>query len=373
LERLDIAIIGAGPAGTSAARRLSAYGFRTAVFEKASFPREKCCAGWLTPKVFEKIGVLPADYAREALLQPLRGIVVWDAGQNPRRFAVNAGWGICRREFDAFLAGRANADIRENTRARSLEYQKDGVLINNSVLASVVIGAGGHSCPAARMLAGAGRGDSWTVASLCTEGVIPARFMPGLGQWAGWPHIIFTPDFTGYGWFFVKGGVVNIGIGSAGATGRDVRAHLNWMLGLLRQRGIMPEGLTNELPAFRGHFYKLYGRMPRRIYTDRLILAGDAAGLASPFSGEGIGPAIQSGQLAAEAAILAIQKGRADAKDLSVYQDMIESEFGRLNPGFFGHLFTRISPFITGPVMRTVLSSSELTEKIIVKDWFGAF
>lgn len=371
MEKLDIAIIGAGPAGASAAKRLSAYGLKTAVFEKSAFPRDKCCAGWLTPGVFKTLGVLPDDYARVAMLQPLNGLVVWDVDNKPRKFAVNAGWGIRRMEFDAFLAARVSTVLRENTLVRSINYQDNGVLINDDVLASLVIGAGGHSCPGARLLAGAGQGDKWTVAALCTEGRIPERFIPDLQKWTGWPHIIFTPDFSGYGWFFVKGGFVNIGIGSAGAKGRQVRSYLEWMLGLLRQRGVMPGALPGVLPRFRGHFYKLYGRLPRQIYKDRLILAGDAAGMASGFSGEGIGPAIVSGQLAAETAIAAMQRGRTDAETLSIYQDMIQAEFGTLSPGPFTRMFMRIGPLVSKPLMKVLLSSDALTRKVIVEDWFA--
>lgn len=366
MELLDVAVIGAGPAGSSAARRLEAYDIRTVVLDKALFPRDKCCAGWITPGVLGSLGITPEEYGQHRTLQRLDGLVVWDSMGNPRRFPGFAGWGIRRMEFDAFLARRLGTHLVQGYRVKHLERVKGGIKINNDFQARLVIGAGGHLCPVAMQLTEADKHDEWTVAALCTEGKIPGRFAGALQEWAGWPHIIFTPDFSGYGWFFVKGDFVNIGMGVAGAGGTRVRAMLDWMLGLLRSKGVLSGDLPDALPGFHGHFYKLYSRMPRQVSGDNFLLAGDAAGMASPFSGEGIGPAVVSGQLAAEAAVMALYRNGAP----DMYRDMLRADFGTMDSG--GRLFEALVGHVSKPLMKAVLDNERLTRSIIVEKWFSA-
>ena len=373
MELLDVAVIGAGPAGSSAARRLAAYGLRTVVLDKASFPRDKCCAGWITPGVFEDLSVAPVQYGRNRTLQRLHGLVVWDTKGNPRRFPVFAGWGIRRAEFDAFLAKRLGGSLIQGHPVRRLQRVKGGIRIDNDFQARLVIGAGGHFCPVALQLAKAKRHDEWTIAALCTEGLIPERFTGRLGQWAGWPHIIFTPDFSGYGWFFVKGRFLNTGIGVVGARGGRVRSMLDWMIGRLHAKGLLPPGLINALPPFHGHFYKLYSRVPRQVFGEDFLLAGDAAGMASPFSGEGIGPAVVSGQLAAEVAVAALSRQGPLADSLGTYRDMLQAEFGSMHRGVFARLMEHLRGRMSAPLMTAILDDHRLTRRVVVERWFSAF
>jgi len=119
----------------------------------------------------------------------------------------------------------------------------------------------------------------------------------GLTRRHGTPELIAEPDFRGYGWYFTKGDFLNVGVGALG--GLAIRRRLDRLLARLRADGRLPETLL--LTPFRGHAYTVRRDRPRRVGGERFLLVGDAAGLARDFSGEGIGPAVRSATLAAEA------------------------------------------------------------------------
>jgi len=76
MERRDAVIVGGGPAGSTLARALVAAGASVAVFDKRAFPRDKTCAGWITPPVVANLALDLEDYARSRVLQPIHGFRV---------------------------------------------------------------------------------------------------------------------------------------------------------------------------------------------------------------------------------------------------------------------------------------------------------
>src|SRR5262249_60851910 len=100
-----------------------------------------------------------------------------------------------------------------------------------------------------------------------------------------------------YGWELAEGDFVHGGIGALG--GLPLGRRLERLRAALRASGRLPDDLA--LTPFRGHAYCVHRKRPRLLSGDRFLLVGDAAGLARDFSGEGIGPAVRSACLAAEA------------------------------------------------------------------------
>src|SRR5262249_27784171 len=112
---------------------------------------------------------------------------------------------------------------------------------------------------------------------------------------------------------------LNVGVGAVG--GMPIGRRLERLRTMLRASGRLPDAL--ELTPFRGHAYTVRRNRPRRVSGDRFLLIGDAAGLARDFSGEGIGPAVRSACLAADAIL---------AGTPAAYPESIAATFGRPSP-----------------------------------------
>lgn len=108
MEYYDLIIVGAGPAGSTLAHALEDSGRRALLIDKQSFPRDKTCAGWVTPAVMASLDIDLDDYARGRTLQPIRrfriGMMGQPAVENDHRDIVS--YGIRRCEFDHFLLSR---------------------------------------------------------------------------------------------------------------------------------------------------------------------------------------------------------------------------------------------------------------------------
>jgi geranylgeranyl reductase family protein len=322
---VDVVIVGGGPAGSTAAWRLARAGARVLCLDAARFPRVKLCAGWVTPAALRDLELDPDTYPHT--IQPFDAAsVVVQGREHETRFERVASFGIVRAEFDTMLLRRAEAagaTVREGVRVRSLSRVAGGVLVEGdgiSVRAPLVIGAAGHHCPVARAF-GDVSSDEAVVVTQESETRIGAARLRALTPRHGTPELIAEPDFRGYGWYFTKGDFLNVGVGALGGPAIGVR--LARLRGTLRAMGRLPDDLA--LTPFRGHAYAIRRSRPRRLAGDHVLLLGDAAGLARDVSGEGIGPAVRSARLAAEA----ITGGEP-----ATYADRIAAAFGTPSTGW---------------------------------------
>src|SRR5437899_231940 len=112
--KADVVIVGGGPAGSSCAWRLAAAGLDVVVIDRAHFPRQKVCAGWVTPPVFDSLEVDLEDYRRGRVLQPLytlsTGLVGGRSVQT--HYDQPVSYGIRRYELDEYLLRRSGARLR---------------------------------------------------------------------------------------------------------------------------------------------------------------------------------------------------------------------------------------------------------------------
>jgi flavin-dependent dehydrogenase len=183
----------------------------------------------------------------------------------------------------------------------------------------MLIGAGGHFCPVARMLNGTSAREPLVVAREA-EFVVNGRDTSAVRIAAEQPELYFCPDLTGYGWCFRKGDYLNVGFGRVGRHALP-RMSAEFVRFLAATRRI-PAGAWQ----WHGHAYLLSGSTRRRAVGDSVILAGDAAGLAYAESGEGIRPAIESGLIAASTVVHA--SGRYTRDRLEPYERRLEERFG---------------------------------------------
>ena len=302
---VDVAIVGAGPAGGMAALRLAGTGLKVAVLEKKRVPRTKACGGAISTATYELLrkrfsptvaarahrARFTHNYATPKITKTLtRPILLLDRS----RFD-------CQLIEAALEKGSGDIIFRDGWPAEHIEETKSGLRIygprHQSIRAGFLIGADGAGSIASHLLglkpqASAGVAIEASV-STTAEGMEPYQS---------------TVEFNyccipfGYGWIFPKHDRLSCGIGSwhrPFPTRRDMHDFLQRSLPAGSIRSVQMK--THPVPLWSGY---------RRIASGNVFLTGDAARLVDPVSGEGIRFALISGNLAAEA-ILPLAGGAA--------------------------------------------------------------
>jgi len=227
-----------------------------------------------------------------------------------------------------------------------------------------VIGAGGHRCPVARAFGEVSRQEDVVIAQESETRLPPDRVEALANAWRA-PELYVEPDLKGYGWYFPKVDVLNVGIGCVSGPGVDLPRRRDALLEALRTSGHLPADLP--LAPFRGHAYVVRRRAPRRLAGPGFCLVGDAAGLARDLSGEGIGPAIRSGILAAEAVEAHLRRGAG----LDSYARAIVQRYGPGEPGWLGKRLARIPDAVARMAVRVLLRTGATRRHVILGRIFG--
>lgn len=362
MEYYDIIIVGAGPAGSTLARALEDSGKRVLIIDKQAFPRDKTCAGWVTPAVMASLDIDPGKYSVGRTLQPIRrfriGMMGQSAVENDHRDIVS--YGIRRCEFDDYLLDRAECEKQLATPVKSINRNNGNWVINDQWQAPLLVGAGGHFCPVARLLGdGPGKHETVVAAKEVEFEMTPeqARVCEARGDT---PELWFCRDLKGYAWVFRKGSYLNIGLGRE--DNHRLSDHLEAFVEEMKQSGRLPSDLPGR---FKGHAYLLYAHANRPLVDDGVLLIGDAAGLAYTQSGEGIRPAIESALMASK-----VIKAATDYSALSLqsYGERIAERFGTRatdqEPGF------EVPDWLKQPIASTLMRSHWFTRKVVTEKWF---
>ena len=372
--RCDALIVGGGPAGSTCARALHQAGWHVIVMDRARFPRDKVCAGWVTPGVFRLLELDPAEYRATGLtIQTITGFRTSVMGDPAieTRYGRTISYAIRRCEFDTFLLNRSRADLLQETPLESLERRGDEWIANGDITARVVVGAGGHFCPVARTISKVGSPSDPTSSAgwaIRFRGSPPAR--PVVAKEAEFsidgddsdadgelPELFFCRDLEGYGWCVRKGAHLNIGLGRR--EHGDLNPHIDDFKTFLERTGLARRA---SLVKWRGHAYLASGTGARPLIADGVLVAGDAAGLAYPESGEGIKPAVESGRLAAETLIAA--RGRTGIEDLKPYEAELRRRYPPAPPT------PAALAGLTKALGRLLMRSPLFTRRVVVDRWF---
>jgi geranylgeranyl reductase family protein len=368
-ETPDAIVVGGGPGGSTTAWRLARAGLRPLVLDAAVFPRVKICAGWVTRTALDDLELDPGKYP--LTIQPFTACgFAFEGVRHETRWRHPASYGIVRREFDHYLLERAaasGADVRWGLRVTGVAAGRDGVRIETergTFEAPVVIGAGGHRCPVARALGEVSEREEVVVAQESETRLDPGQ-VAALGGFLEAPELYVEPDLRGYGWYFPKQDFLNVGIGVAGRTDADLPRRRDALVAMLQATGRLPDGLPIE--PFRGHAYVVRRQAPRRLAGPRFCLVGDAAGLARDLSGEGIGPAIRSGRLAAEAVTAFLRRDTP----LDGYAERIVRLYGPGNPGWLSRQVGRLPRAWARRAVRLVLGFGPTRRRLVFGTIFG--
>jgi len=365
----DVIVVGGGPGGSTAAWRLALAGRRPLLLDAAVFPRVKVCAGWVTPTALADAEVDPEKYP--LTIQAFSACTLSFAGaRHETTWRRPASYGIVRREFDHYLlerAAAAGADVRCAVRVRGVEAGRDVVRVETErgvFEAPVVVGAGGHRCPVAHALGEVSELEEVVVAQESETRLSPDR-VAALAPFMAAPELYVEPDLRGYAWYFPKQDVLNIGIGCTDAADGSLPRRREALLRALRASGRLPAGLGIE--PFKGHAYVVRRQAPRRLGGERFCLVGDAAGLARDLSGEGIGPAIRSGRLAADAVAAFLR----DGVPLDGYRRRITALYGRGERGWLGRRVSRLPETVARAAVRLVLALAAGRRRVVFDSIFG--
>ena len=298
----DLAIVGAGPAGSAAA--LGALcadpGLSVVLLDRADFPRDKACGDGIAPHALDVLAAVGVAGLLDDW-EPVRQLHLTRGDHTVERNMRRAAFVVPRTVFDARLAEAATSAGAElvRHRVRELSADDEGVLLDGQVRARVVVGAdGAHSRVRQRL--GLGRARRTAIAIRGYAPVPEAR--RATQSMAFGRH-----RQPSYAWSFDRGdGLANVGYGELLRPDRPAPSRA-WLLDQLA--GLLP-GSTTGGTDWRAHHLPLSSWSWQQP-SGRVLLAGDAAHLINPMTGEGIYYALATGVLAGRAAAEALRAGNS--------------------------------------------------------------
>ena len=279
------------------------------MLEKQSLPRYKPCGGGLSLKFLENQFPFSFEPVIDRRVNEI-SYSFW--GMNVSQPCKSGVMGMVMRDrFDAHILAHARCDLRQGSSVRAVhetdEYVEVETADGKSERARFLIGADGANSVAASTLGLRQRRKS--LPAIEVEVPVPERVMQ---RYPG-PVFIFEGPRYGYTWIFPKANCLSVGIAGFNPKRGELQSTF--------ARVMKAEGIPLDGAVQHGHTIPLYdARLP--VATRRILLAGDAAGMADPFSGEGIRPAIKSGRLAAESIL---------SSGAETYSALIRKEIGWRN------------------------------------------
>jgi menaquinone-9 beta-reductase len=334
----DVIVVGAGPAGTSAATFLAKRGVSTLVLDRTTFPRDKVCGDGLTPQAIYWLDRLGC--AAEVLQETKACIKECDLYMNGRRlltggFAKDTPYPdfailLDRRRFDhillrnaiaagaTFEGGRTVRDIEVERDAARVVAEADGKTVEYR--ARIVIGADGVSSAVSRHLG-----------NRLKDGVMAVSlraYFENVEHDGSQIKVYFDRRFfPGYGWLFVDdAGFANVGLGYAYDKSFRLVINLRETFLAFVERDLGPmlrrSNQCGRVSGGAAAFYRLHA-----IAGDRVLLVGDAANQADPLNGGGIHKAMEGASLAADTAFHALTIGDCSHQALALYEQLWEQSF----------------------------------------------
>ncbi len=295
MDQFDVIVIGAGPAGGAAAHVAARAGLRVALIDRHGFPRDKLCGGGFTGRSYRYYEEIFGAPIPEEIILTKHSVEFHAHGEELARIdGIPPIHMTMRRDMDHSIVRHALASGAEDftgCAVEALEFDTRNVVLKDGRRLGyrVLIGADGANSLVARALYGRAFDHDRIGFGLEIEGPVPAEDAP--------VRIDFGAAEWGYGWNFPKAGSATIGIGGVHGKNPEMKAAMARYLEIFGVEGARVKGAF--LP---------FGDVRWSPGRREVLLAGDAAGLVDPITGEGIAYAMKSGALAAEAAVEAIRE-----------------------------------------------------------------
>jgi len=344
----DVIVAGGGPAGSAAARTAAMRGLDVLILEKSPFPRYKPCGGALSLKALSMLDCLLPPGIQERKITGAR--VHYRDLVAERHKGYEIACLINRSAFDQHLLEKALLSGARAMTEKVLDFRDSGELVSVQTKEGIyksrfLVVASGCQDALKKKIAGPESRESMGLCLVSEIETEEERIVESLGSAL---DIYFGVAEGGYGWIFPHRGYCSVGIGGLSSSLPHPRQA---MRRFLRENGF-PEG-----SRISGHLIPQGGNK-RRVARGRVLLAGDAAGLVDPFTGEGIYYALASGKIAGEmvsdvpAAIVARS-----------YESRIEKELGRdLGYALF---FSRIMHSHPRIFLRTLVREEKVLERYL--------
>lgn len=353
----DVAVVGGGPAGSEAAYQLATKGFKTMLIEKRERGWDKPCGGGLPP-----YGVQDAFYElpKKVVEREIYGFRLHGPKESfADHITQYKGVIVKRHVYGTWLFERAidaGAEYLEETQVRKVEEGKDRVTLSlgngEELYAEFVIGADGMTSGVAKSL---GIHSGWEKKDIALgahyqiymeESMVDEKLGSSIEMFFGSE---ISPQ--GYGWIFPARDMISVGIASVVSKmkGKSIRDYLEKFVSR-----VLPELNPNSSEyrkVFQSHL--IPQKIPRRVGSERSLLVGDAAGLVSPATWEGINYARKSSIFAAELIEKCLENGNFD--HLSAYEAMLKKHFYK-SDFKYDYLFQRL--FSNDRLLKVVIDGS---------------
>ena len=336
----DVIVAGGGPSGATTAFYAAKAGLNVAIIDRSSFPRDKACGGLLTARLLDELPEL-RPYIEPVIECSSSEVNLYSPSLKHRIdyvFPLGTPWNVRREIFDNAVLEAARdvgADVLTEIRVTGYQFN-GGVKVTTSrgeFRSKMVIGATGPN----DMLAGQVRqrrnlnpwNDREMAIALMWEPVVGKEFIDSAFGDNRSLLVHFKPGgIEGFGWVFPKEGRLNIGFGGYKHSIKSVNVREVWKdyISLLKKDGYFPQ--EHPVPPVKGAPLPLAGPM-KATTMDYTLIVGDAAGMVSPLSGEGIYYGMHAGKIAIKTIKNALKTGNFTQAYLDAYHRDWSRVFGK--------------------------------------------